>query len=615
VSASALDSSLLSVVSTLQPILTTFTSLTMDVESVCSVETTESKDESKADADTDWKPATNSKSSKKSKSKKSRKRKQPDTVTVDDDHDDKPPTKRRKKRGWSDEEESLFRGGLAEFGRDWKAVAAHIGHDRNAASVRSHAQVYFLKLLAERQPLPDKVRESGSGYTLGGGPLNKYSSIAVRQFGSADNVPMIEGVVSDEEGATKKKRKSKEPKEAKNATSSAGSKANSKGKAKGSKAKKSKKKRKKYYDSSDDEDELYELSNMTMSAPSGSTRRSGRARRCVRGQIGLHETDPFGLRTDIELYAPFEGKAEATSKRSKWSGSCSVPQPFGIEYCPNALLLADIHCHLCLKVEVMGLLGGDYDADRGVMFIRKCVPLREEEQGEQSVAADASHHLEVIEAMKEEGIQPLGWYHSHPCFENVPSNTDCHQHFIHKFPDETVNPYVGLIVSSWSTEDLVSGVSHFRFFNSVMESATSYMPFECHSETKVGRALDDEELLVQIADLIERYSASKYDIYRSDLGEDWSGTKLSRLEKVLQSVRGHLQNGKAAEDETEDDDLAEEEEQFVHRIRNLFVQRASTWFVTNRPSKEEVDAAVKAEESRSETADSVKENENSMNVQ
>ena len=75
----------------------------------------------------------------------------------------------------------------------------------------------------------------------------------------------------------------------------------------------------------------------------------------------------------------------------------------------------------------MGLLGGDYDRESGVMFIRKCVPLREEEQGEQSVAADASHHLAVIEALKEEGMQCLGWYHSHPQFENVPSNTDCHQ--------------------------------------------------------------------------------------------------------------------------------------------------------------------------------------------
>ena len=127
------------------------------------------------------------------------------------------------------------------------------------------------------------------------------------------------------------------------------------------------------------------------------------------------------------------------------------------------------------------------------------------------------------------------------------------QHFIHKYPDETENPYVGLIVSSWSSPDLASGISDFKFFNSTMDSATSYTPFECISDTKVGRYLDDESLMEQIENVIERYSASKYDIFRSDLGESWSGTKLSRFEKVMQSVRGHLQTETRAEEDGADE--------------------------------------------------------------
>ena len=401
--------------------------------SVCSVETVDSKEELKMESDS--KVSSTSKPIKKSKSKKSRKRKKPDDAKGDEasnSNDGNPPTKRRKKRGWSEEEERLFREGLATFGRDWKAVANHVGTGRNAASIRSHAQVYFLKLLAERVPLPDKVRESGSGYTLSGDPLNKYSSIAVRQFGGADKVPMIEGVVSDEEAAAKNKRPKKD------GESKGNSKGDSKGKTTKSSKKQKKPKRKKhrYYESSDDEEDLYRISNMAVTT-STTQRRSGRARRCVRGQIGLHETDPFGLRTDLEYYAPFEGK-EATSKKGKWANGSAVRQPFGIEYCPNALVLADIHCHLCLRVEVMGLLGGDYDRESGVMFIRKCVPLMEEEQGEQSVAADASHHLLAIEEMKAEGLQCLGWYHSHPQFENVPSNTDCHQVPTRKLAKNTI---------------------------------------------------------------------------------------------------------------------------------------------------------------------------------
>merc|ERR1712244_119308 len=94
-------------------------------------------------------------------------------------------------------------------GRDWKKVASHVGNNRNAASIRSHAQVHFLKLLKNKQQLPAKVLESGNGYTLGGDALNKYSSTAIRYFGGADKVPMIDGVISDKEGAEKLKRPKK----------------------------------------------------------------------------------------------------------------------------------------------------------------------------------------------------------------------------------------------------------------------------------------------------------------------------------------------------------------------------------------------------------------------
>merc|ERR1712228_73370 len=128
-------------------------------------------------------------------------------------------------------EESLFLSGLEKYGRDWKCVAQHVGNDRDAASIRSHAQVHFLKLLKNNEKLPDKVLETGNGYTLGGNPLNKYSAIALRHFGSADNVPSVDGVISDQESAQKNKRGKK------------GKKGKKKKKKKGKKKKKKKKKK------------------------------------------------------------------------------------------------------------------------------------------------------------------------------------------------------------------------------------------------------------------------------------------------------------------------------------------------------------------------------------
>eukprot|EP00483_Globobulimina_turgida_P012318 UN12341 len=137
--------------------------------------------------------------------KKSRKRKIDEIKDVEMEMEDPPKKKRKKSRGWSDTEETLFRTGLELYGRDWHKIAAHVGHDRNAASIRSHAQIYFLKVLQSngKLQLPPKVLQSGNGFTLSGKPLNKYSSCAIRFFGSAQKVPNIDGVISDEENALK----------------------------------------------------------------------------------------------------------------------------------------------------------------------------------------------------------------------------------------------------------------------------------------------------------------------------------------------------------------------------------------------------------------------------
>merc|ERR1719477_359897 len=125
------------------------------------------------------------------------------------DMNDGQPAKKKPKRGWSAEEETLFVEALSQYGRDWAAVAKHIGTGRNTASIRSHAQVWFLKQLRDGRALPAKMLESGSGFTLSGEPLNKYTAVAKRFFGGAEKVPSVDGVCSDEEAAQNHKRKPK----------------------------------------------------------------------------------------------------------------------------------------------------------------------------------------------------------------------------------------------------------------------------------------------------------------------------------------------------------------------------------------------------------------------
>ena len=91
--------------------------------------------------------------------------------------------KRAPPRKWSAHEDKLFLEALDKFGRDWRKGAEYVG-TRDHKAFSSHAQKYFIKLCKEGKPLPDKVRETGDGYTLSGKPLDKNSASA-RAYGLA----------------------------------------------------------------------------------------------------------------------------------------------------------------------------------------------------------------------------------------------------------------------------------------------------------------------------------------------------------------------------------------------------------------------------------------------
>eukprot|EP00488_Nonionellina_sp_1-RS-2012_P002454 TRINITY_DN471_c0_g1_i1.p1 TRINITY_DN471_c0_g1~~TRINITY_DN471_c0_g1_i1.p1 ORF type:complete len:214 (+),score=80.12 TRINITY_DN471_c0_g1_i1:33-674(+) len=192
-------------------------------------------------------------------------------------------------------------------------------------------------------------------------------------------------------------------------------------------------------------------------------------------------------------------------------------------------------------------------------------------RAKKTVSASNVDLLNVSERIREDGLELVGWYHSHPCFDNVPSNMDCHQHSIHKYPNEEKHPYIGLIVQSlWNTH---SNHSHWRWFNTKPLNGENindhqYIALEFEAKRKKLYGVEDKQLFEQIVQLIERYNGMKYDIYRTDFGEN------NIEEKVLQNIRFHL----------EKDDLDEHIiDAFMHKIRNLFIKQRDIWWVTNKP--------------------------------
>lgn len=478
---------------------------------------------------------------KKPKSKKSKINRKRKIAETDINSTENPPTKKRK-RGWSEEEKVKFTTGLEIFGRDWKQLSLYIGNNRNGAAMRSHAQIYFLKLLKARKPLPEKVKESGDGYTLSGRPLNKYSATVLKVFGSADNVPMdMGGVISDEEAAIKLKFKHKPKTEKK------------KPKVKERSLNINEKIRRstilKHLYNSDDEDEDYKPTNVHL-IQNTKLRRSKRERKTI--CHALHTSDPFGLRTDIELY-------DANA------------QPFQIKWCPIALLLANLHSHLCSEVEIMGLLAGTYDYEQRIVKVCKCYPLREEDQETQSVTADVEDYFRITQIVEQSDMQLVGWYHSHPHFENYPSNTDLMQHHMHKHENEESHPHIGLIISSWSS---ASVQSEYRWFNSVWEAKDVFTPMEFQTEMEVMADLNDDGLINDVKQLIGNYGGDEYQMQRCDLGEKWISVVdgMSNYCKIIGSLEAEISDVSKMERDV-----------FIEQVKKAFLENINVWWVTNKP--------------------------------
>ncbi|PVV02584.1 hypothetical protein BB560_002959, partial [Smittium megazygosporum] len=113
---------------------------------------------------------------------------------------------------YTDKEETLFLEGLDMYGRNWKMVSNHM-KSRDSKSIRSHAQKHFIKLYRDNLPLPNKVAESGLGYTLSGKPLDPNSAAARPYLGSildAESRSNIQELDSQSSTKTKSKTK-KEP--------------------------------------------------------------------------------------------------------------------------------------------------------------------------------------------------------------------------------------------------------------------------------------------------------------------------------------------------------------------------------------------------------------------
>ena len=140
--------------------------------------------------------------------------------------------------------------------------------------------------------------------------------------------------------------------------------------------------------------------------------------------------------------------------------------PFVVHISSDVLFLVDIHAHMT-KVEIIGLLGGKLDEKTGVLRVTSVFPCRslptatiDHSMAHIECEMDPMSELAAREHFQADGLQVVGWYHSHPTFSPSPSRRDIEtqgtwQSMFASVHTETQNrspiePFLGIIVSPYN---------------------------------------------------------------------------------------------------------------------------------------------------------------------
>jgi len=527
--------------------------------------------------------------------------------------------KRQASRKWTDHEETLFIEALELHGRNWKACANHVG-TRDARSFTSHAQKHFVKLWVAGAPLPKKVAETGAGYTLSGKALDPDSAAAKQYASKgrskkrtpppkkpASTIKRVKPVDLEQEDPVTPPLLEGSDNEDENGHSMLNHQMSGDSPSSGSDTLNLSEDMStiewmgKVEECSLTDGEKQKVIEHFLSHPPKSKdlkgspeERSSRLRKLLNVERFIQESPvsappaPLKQKRQKRVRKPKISKARKTASPTRQSARVarirhsvgdnliqkygddplemvpccsyeefpSIDQPFSVEIDRSAVLLCDLHAHMC-TVEVIGMLGGTWDPDSQRLVIKKAFPCKSIMMGEEvaavNVEMDPGSEVEIRSQIAASGLQVVGWYHSHPEFEPHPSYRDIENQLNYQvlFKDHRyhLEPFVGLIVGSYDVR-LPTPQSTLTVFNVTNTTEESGTPVNMRYE--VSEQVDLSATFLQMADLIDTYK--DYPL-RVDFTETWRGfatlkegldsthlgsKPISRLEKLLYSLKSRL---------------------------------------------------------------------------
>ncbi|KAI8320525.1 hypothetical protein GQ54DRAFT_212830 [Martensiomyces pterosporus] len=310
-------------------------------------------------------------------------------------------------------------------------------------------------------------------------------------------------------------------------------------------------------DDADDADYSYSSGNSDHEDGYSTGRRSKRQRRGHRQGDGANGTANgvwWAQNSEFRLIPcrTFAGAANGSQHKEQ--------EPFTVSVSAAALALMDLHAHL-MYTEIIGLLGGQYNARKRQLVVEVAFPCRSTSTTTEC-EMDPASEVEARRVFSTGGRQVVGWFHSHPTFDAMPSVRDIHNQHAYQVlcrrSDDQVEPFVGLIVSPpGGNSGRPFGVSDISVFYVVPKKQAS------SSASGEGAAYDEDEedirgadgipyhipytvcdrdaipaeLIDMMVSLVEEHAHKEH---RADLAKRFKRNEvMTTLEKLVLSMRSH----------------------------------------------------------------------------
>lgn len=222
-------------------------------------------------------------------------------------------------------------------------------------------------------------------------------------------------------------------------------------------------------------------------------------------------------------------------------------QPFTLKLASTALGQMLLHS-LLSQNEVIGLMGGKFDATRNILTITDYFPCITESCSQTQIEMDPEVSVLGKDEFTNNGIQVCGWYHSHPNFPANPSYKDCLTQAHHQLNykvihhSNTLEIFIGLILNP---QEFQKPVDLFEedYDPSAVETSESVcysmMPFDSKIRDRKPYKLNFE--LLGSTSIDEGFNLSKIESLLDTYKEELKGlVEGEGLDKIRNKLKNYL---------------------------------------------------------------------------